>query len=319
MTDSIQKAPFEGTVLTVSAPSRQWMTPDGRIDLALHEKACRAAEDLGFRLRLLEGTLLETARFAGPDRIRARDLVEALTFEGTDLYMPLRGGYGAMRVLMELTDEEWRRLEAASLPAVVGYSDFTAIEWALMTRFGRMSWQGPTLRDLIDPAPETVRGLEMVLGRRPFEVAFRAEARSRHLGDGVHEGVMLGGNLSLVMSLVPTPWAPPGPWEVLFLEDVGESAYAVERCLGTLVASGRIDRNTVVLLGDFKGVDRACAWEGDFSMAHVLETLDKWGIRWVTGLPFGHMHAKCSLPVGARVRVAVDETDVRITFAGEGR
>ena len=120
MTDSAR--PFEGLTLAVAAPSRQWVTNEGGIDWALRRRAFSAAEALGFRVRELEGTYLEEARFAGPDAVRAGDLTCALTELDADLVMAMRGGYGCGRILDML---DWERIGAASTP-FVGFSDVTA-------------------------------------------------------------------------------------------------------------------------------------------------------------------------------------------------
>ena len=190
MTDSAR--PFEGLTLAVAAPSRQWVTNEGGIDWALRRRAFSAAEALGFRVRELEGTYLEEARFAGPDAVRAGDLTCALTELDADLVMAMRGGYGCGRILDML---DWERIGAASTP-FVGFSDVTAFELALLARTGRTSWQGPTLRDLIDPDPLTIEGLLAVVGRRPLAVGRhgRCRCRGRPLGRQSGDDRLVGGH-----------------------------------------------------------------------------------------------------------------------------
>lgn len=219
MTDSAR--PFEGLALAVAAPSRQWVTNEGGIDWALRRRAFAAAEALGFRVRELEGTYLEEARFAGPDAVRAGDLACALTELDADLVMAMRGGYGCGRILDML---DWARIGATSTP-FVGFSDVTAFELALLARTGRTSWQGPTLRDLIDPDPLTIEGLLAVVGRRPFAATWQSDDTD----DADAEGVLWGGNLAMIASLAGTPWMPQVENGILFIEDVAEPAYKIGR------------------------------------------------------------------------------------------
>ena len=212
----------QGLALAVAAPSRQWVTNEGGIDWALRRRAFSAAEALGFRVRELEGTYLEEARFAGPDAVRAGDLPCALTELDADLVMAMRGGYGCGRILDML---DWERIGAASTP-FVGFSDVTAFELALLARTGRTSWQGPTLRDLIDPDPLTIEGLLAVVGRRPFASTWQSDDTD----DADAEGVLWGGNLAMIASLAGTPWMPQVENGILFIEDVACLLYT-SRCV----------------------------------------------------------------------------------------
>lgn len=306
MTDC--EKPFEGLVLAVTAPSRQWVTPEGGMDWALRRRAFAAAEALGFRVRELESTLLEEARFAGPDEVRARDLACAMTELDVDLVMAMRGGYGCGR-LLDLLD--WEKIGASSTP-VVGFSDVTPFELALLARTGRMSWQGPTLRDLIDPDPLTIEGLLAVVGRRPFS----AKWRSDDADDVQAEGVLWGGNLAMIASLAGTPWMPKIENGILVIEDVAEPAYRIERMLLTLDMAGILRRQRAIVVCDLQGADRPAAWEGDFRLSNALAFLrSRTGLPFVTGCPFGHIHAKLSLPVGMPVRLVSNEGSVTMEAA----
>ncbi len=304
-------APFAGQFLSISAPSRQWVTDTGAIDWALHEKAYRAAEGLGFSLRLFPSTLAEVARFAGDDALRALDWVYAQE-EGA-LYMALRGGYGASRLLAQLTDQDWERVAASRVPQV-GYSDYTAINLAVLAKTGRETWQGPTLRDLIDIDPLTLTGLQHVLGLAPWRVRFTGEKSPQAR---TTTGTLWGGNLTVLLSLLGTPWWPQVDGGILFLEDIGETAYQIDRALSQLAYAGVLSRQRLVILGDFKGADRATKWDGDFSFECVKAHLTEMGIPFVTGLPFGHLHRKVSLPVGRVVTVTVDEAEKGATITME--
>ena len=296
---------FSGLTLAVTAPSRQWVTAKGCIDWLLRRKAFVAAERLGFRLRELPSTYQETARFAGSDQVRAQDFVSALTETDADLVMAMRGGYGAAR-LLDLID--WEALRGVTTP-MVGFSDFTALNLAFYAKTGQVSWQGPTLRDLIQPDALTLEGLASVLGQRSFEVSWATDA-TQTLDI---TGTLWGGNLAVLTSLVGTPYLNDHDGDILFIEDVAEPAYRIERMLMTLKLAGILDQQKAVIVGDMQGADRPVGWTGDFSLAMALDYLaDRTRIPFITGLPFGHIHRKCSLPVGGRVRVIQKEGVARI-------
>ena len=297
---------FRGLTLAVTAPSRQWVTAKGGIDWLLRREAFASAEKLGFRLRELPSTYLEMARFAGSDQVRAQDFVSALTETDADLVMAMRGGYGAAR-LLDLID--WEALRGVTTP-MVGFSDFTALNLAFYAKTGQVSWQGPTLRDLIQPEALTLEGLTTVLGQRPLDVSWTTQV----IQTLDITGTLWGGNLAVLTSLVGTPYLNEHDGDILFIEDVAEPAYRIERMLMTLRLAGILDKQKAVIVGDMQGADRPVGWDGDFSLAMALDYLaDQTGIPFVTGLPFGHIHRKCSLPVGVRVRCQVQEGMARLS------
>lgn len=296
---------FRGLTLAVTAPSRQWVTAKGGIDWLLRREAFASAEKLGFRLRELPSTYLEMARFAGSDQVRAQDFVSALTETDADLVMAMRGGYGAAR-LLDLID--WEALRGVTTP-MVGFSDFTALNLAFYAKTGQVSWQGPTLRDLIQPEALTLEGLTTVLGQHPLDVSWTTQV----IQTLDITGTLWGGNLAVLTSLVGTPYLNEHDGDILFIEDVAEPAYRIERMLMTLRLAGILDKQKAVIVGDMQGADRPMGWDGDFSLAMALDYLaDQTGIPFVTGLPFGHIHRKCSLPVGGRVRVTQKEGAIRL-------
>jgi len=192
---------------------------------------------------------------------------------------------------------------------MVGFSDFTALNLAFYAKTGQVSWQGPTLRDLIQPEALTLEGLTTVLGQRPLDVSWTTQV----IQTLDITGTLWGGNLAVLTSLVGTPYLNEHDGDILFIEDVAEPAYRIERMLMTLRLAGILDKQKAVIVGDMQGADRPVGWDGDFSLAMALDYLaDQTGIPFVTGLPFGHIHRKCSLPVGGRVRVTQKEGAIRI-------
>lgn len=320
------KPRFAGVHLTLVAPSRQWMTETGEIDYALHQKAQASLQELGFSVTTWGGVYLEDRRFAGTDAERAADWMAALTTpHACDLVMALRGGWGAARILPLL---DWERLssviaidEAARdswLPVpLMGFSDFTAMNLALWSKTGRLTWQGPTLRDLIEPDELTLAGLEMALGRRPWKVAWEGATVYGGRDAFTLEGPIWGGNLTVLTSLIGTPYFPSVQQTaggMLFIEEVGEAAYRLDRMLMQLSLSGALDGTRAILVGHCSGADRAYGWAGDFSLKDVLaDTAARTGIPVITGLPFGHVHAKASLPVGCSVRLRYEDGTVSLS------
>ena len=210
-------------------------------------------------------------------RVRAGDLTCALTELDADLVMAMRGGYGCGRILDML---DWERIGAASTP-FVGFSDVTAFELALLARTGRTSWQGPTLRDLIDPDPLTIEGFwpSSVAGpshRRGSRTTRTMQMPRASSGWQSGDDRLAGGHA--LDAQVENG--------ILFIEDVAEPAYRIERMLLTLDMAGILRRQQAVVVCDLQGADRPAGWEGDFRLSHALDFMRaRTGLPFVTGCP----------------------------------
>ena len=321
--------------IRVTAPSRQMIRADGSIDEE-RRRTCLAnltALLPGGEIRLPEATRGNVARFAGTDDVRLRDFTEAMTDADTDLVLALRGGYGASRLLREI---DWTLLERSSAP-FMGYSDATALQIALYTKTRRASWHGPTFSSFDRPSALTVEGFLKALAtldgkeeEKGFEVGFSARSVGRIVRRPApaertaFEGRLWGGNLAMTTALVGTPWLDPEAFRggILFLEEVGESAYRIERMLLTLRDAGILETQRAILFGSIIGADRAVSFPGDFALADAFDfiTSDPKMPPVLTGFPMGHGADKHALPAGCRVRLELEaEENSAAETAGERR
>lgn len=322
---------WRGKRAAIPAPSYQFLTREGAIDGERRARGLETLEAFGVIPTVMGGVFEQSGRFAGTDERRAEDFAAALTLADADLVMPIRGGYGMTRLLPLLN---WDAIGAAKAPAC-GFSDFTAFNLALWRMTGRASWQGPMLGDFAKPegldayamtrlcaafgapldalgpvewdVPEAMRPL---LGGAEEAAAFEAE------------GVIWGGNLCLLESLLGTRWMPTREQTaggILFLEDVGEAAYRVERMLLTLLDAGLLDGQKAILLGDFAQADDAWRFPGDATLAGAFSYIrSRLGRRipLVAGLPFGHIRRKATLPVGLSGRFRISAGHAELVWRG---
>jgi muramoyltetrapeptide carboxypeptidase len=241
-------------------------------------------------------------RFAGTDLQRAAAFERAAA-QPAPIVMATRGGYGLMRLLDML---DWRRLAGAG-KRWVGLSDFTAFQLAMLARTGSVTWAGPALMDFAVDRPDDVD--PVTLGT--FTEAMSGELEMvgfRHAGaSGIDErGTLWGGNLSIVCALLGTPWLPKVKNGILFLEEVNEHPYRIERMLLQLLQAGILDAQRVILFGH---VNRYKLAEHDngYDLPAVLKWLrSRTRTPILTGLPFGHQHPILTLPHGARIGVATE-------------
>ena len=296
-------------------------TPSGVIAKAAPLKlAARRLTALGFDVHVDEAATARHQRFGGDDETRLAALHRVAT-QAPDIAMATRGGYGLTRLLDRI---DWKRLARSVAQGTrwVGHSDFTALSLGLLAHEKARSWAGPmACHDFGQAAGEHgERALDAVdeVTRDCFLEAMSGELeavgfRTEHGFDGVDvKGPLWGGNLCMLSSMLGTPHWPRIKGGVLFLEDVNEHPYRIERALLQLQQAGVLDAQKAVLLGAFSDFRKSPLDHGYTlgSAVQHLRSVTRTPI--LTGLPFGHVRTKVSLPVGARVQLVVQGRDALV-------
>lgn len=251
----------------------------------------------GWRVEAGHSVSAREQRFAGPDELRLADLMRFAVEPGFDVVLAARGGYGFTRLLPQV---DFAAIKARG-PLIVGYSDFTAFHLAYLAH-GGVSFAGPSAADFgaETPDPFTVEHFFGVLQNRRYAVEFQAEGPAC-----TAEGRLWGGNLALICALVGTRFLPRVNGGILFLEDVNEPAYRIERMLLQLAQAGILERQRAVLLGAFDPVP-PMPLDNGYGLASVIEFMRRRSnVPLVSGLPFGHVARKLTLPVGGRAALSV--------------
>ncbi|HEX8952565.1 MAG TPA: LD-carboxypeptidase [Polyangia bacterium] len=241
-----------------------------------------------------ERIFARTGYLAGDDDARAAELAGALADPTVEALFCARGGYGLMRILDRLDAAAFAR--APKL--IVGFSDVTALHaWA--ARAGVASLHAPVVTQLGRVPDEDVAAL-FALCESPSPPPPLTGLRGLHGGRA--EGPLVGGNLEMITRLVGTQFSLPLDGAVLFLEDVGERPYRIDRQLTQLRLAGALDGLAGVVLGDFIGCVEKDG-SGPDAEAVLAERLGARGIPVVAGAPIGHVERNRALPHGARARL----------------
>lgn len=272
--------------------------------------AAKRLEALGFHVDIDEAALAKHQRFAGDDEVRLGAL-HRLAQASPDIVLAIRGGYGLTRLLDRI---DWKLMAKSVARGTrwVGHSDMTALQLGLLAHTRATSWAGPLAVD--DFAGEAVDEItqdcfvEAMTGALEA-VGFRTEAGF----DGLQaKGVLWGGNLCVLNALLGTPHFPKVKGGILFLEDVNEHPYRIERSLLQLHQAGVLDAQKAVVLGAFTAFRKSPLDRG-YSLKGVVEYLrSQTRTPILTGLPFGHVPTKVTMPVGAKVTLLVQARDVLI-------
>ena len=301
-------AAASGESVAVFAPGGYDPDP-GRLAQAtrhLEARGCRVVEALA--------TTHRTQRFSGSDVERLQWLTAVTHDPSVDIAMALRGGYGATRLLPSIDFAAMASAVRRTGKRFVGHSDFTAISLGLLATTGAISFAGPMASyDFGNPGVDAFMDEHFWRAMREarVDVAFpTADPRSL---EGT--GSLWGGNLTMLCSLIGTPWMPDVRGGILFIEDINEQPYRLERMLLQLKHAGVLERQAMVLCGDFSGY-RVSPYDGDYDVAAVLAYVQgTTTVPIVGGLPFGHCPRKLTLAVGATARVSVDGGTCRLRQA----
>lgn len=246
-------------------------------------------------------------RFAASDGERVSQLHAAARHPEAEIVIALRGGYGLSRLLPSIDFG----LLAASGKRFVGHSDFTALHLGLLATHDAVSFAGPMICDDFSRADVSAftesHFWQCLNGPMTVSVA----AQGNPVADV--QGKLWGGNLSLIVHLIGTPWMPQVEGGILFLEDINEHPYRVERMVLQLLHAGVLARQKAVVLGDFSGyrlTDYDNGYDFDAMLAFLRAQLP---VPVLQGLPFGHTRDKLTLPVGAECRLQSDPAGMHLS------
>jgi muramoyltetrapeptide carboxypeptidase len=271
------------------------IAPAGPAPQALVDQVAPWLAARGFRSRVFPGCHERLAYLAGDDELRLADLHAAFADPEVDAIVCLRGGYGSARLLDRINVG----LLARHPKPLVGYSDITALHGVLNQRCGMAAWHGPMLTsDLLRPGREACAAALMTALQRDWRVGDelpRGDAAPLALVPGRARGPLLGGNLAIIVSLLGTPWALDLRGAVLFVEEVGEEPYKVDRMLTQLRLAGVLDQAAGFVVGRFSDAANPSEVIASFLQPQGKPALIGW--------PAGHGAPHWPLPLGVEVEL----------------
>lgn len=301
-------------------------SPSGAVqDKPAFRRGVARLKQLGHEVEIDEAALARHMRFAGDDETRLQAIARAAA-SGADVALISRGGYGLTRILPELPYKKIAKAVERGM-RFVGHSDFTALQCAVLAKTGAVTWAGPAVGEDfgVEGTPDDImeacfddllcgqgEGTGWQLPKSDALALNRPSATDDRPAVHVRNGLMWGGNLSMLCSLLGTPWLPRVKGGVLFLEDVNEHPYRIERCLTQLLHAGVLGDQKAILLGGFTRY-KASPNDRGFKLQTVVDWLrTKTKTPVLTGLPFGHVATKVVLPVGQKVELMVQGRDALV-------
>jgi muramoyltetrapeptide carboxypeptidase len=317
-------------------------SPSGAVrDRAAFKRGIARLQAQGHEVEIDPDALACHQRFAGDDATRLAAIHRAAA-SGADVALISRGGYGLTRILPGIQYKQVAKAVDQGMH-FVGTSDFTAFQTAVLAKTGAITWAGPALCEgfgvgggkhhaeggggHVPVAPDDIMQAcfdDLLLGQgegsgwrqnleRPTDAAdsvagdpINKRARAIFL---IKNSLLWGGNLTVLSSLLGTPYFPDVKGGTLFLEDVAEHPYRIERMLTQLLHAGVLARQKAIVLGQFTDY-QLIAHDRGFKLQSVVDWLrSQVKTPVLTNLPYGHVQTKVLLPVGAKVDLSVDGRD----------
>ena len=297
--------------MITSRPGIAIVAPAGCIpEPSALERAIARLEEQGFLVRNYYDHSCSYLRFGGTDDARLEQLHAAVADPDVHLVIALRGGYGISRLLPRIDFEAI----AASGKIVVGFSDLTALHMGLMAKAGGLSYAGPMIAGDFgapDPVAFTLDDFWSCLAGPTHTITERAT------GNPALDvrGAVWGGNLAMIGAMVGTPYFPRIDGGILWLEDIAEHPYRIERLMLQLMQAGVLERQQAVVLGDFSGYRLGPfdnGYDFDAMLAYLRQTLP---LPVLTGLSFGHIERRVTIPFGAQGHLVSDADGFRLTLS----
>lgn len=286
-------------------------------DKAAFRRGIQRLKALGHDVEIDEAALASQMRFAGDDATRIAAVGRAAA-SGADVALISRGGYGLTRILPGLPYKAIAKAIDGGTQ-FVGLSDFTAFNLAVLAKTGRITWQGPALGEDFGPEGEPddimLACFDDLLEGQGEGAGWQRPSADAVVQARAKDAVLWGGNLSVLASMLGTPFFPQIDKGVLFLEDVGEHPYRIERMLTQLLHAGVLAKQKAVILGQFSNYKLVPGHDKGFKLATVVDWLrSQIKTPVLTGLPFGHVPTKVLLPVGAKVDLLTEGRDALVVW-----
>ncbi|NLV88138.1 MAG: LD-carboxypeptidase [Tissierellia bacterium] len=294
-----------GDTVGIIAPASP--TTDGNI-----KKVEKKLTDMGFKVKMGKSVYERYGYLSGNDAVRAEDINSMFKDKEIDGIICIRGGYGTPRIL-DLIDYE---IIKENPKVFVGYSDITALHIAFNQIAGLVTFHGPMaasdmVRNFSDFSKDHL--LKAIMDDEPLGGISNPEGEEIiTINGGIGEGEIIGGNLSLIVDTIGTPYEIDVKGKILFIEEVGEEPYNIDRMFNQLRLSGKLSEAEAIILGDFNKCDPEKPDESLTLEQVINDHIKPLGKPTIYNLQAGHCEPMVTIPFGVRARLDADKQELTI-------
>jgi muramoyltetrapeptide carboxypeptidase len=252
-----------------------------------------------------ESVSAEYHQFAGPDVLRSNDLQKYLDDPDVKAIIAGRGGYGTIRIIDTLDFSTYK----AYPKWIVGFSDITVLLSHVLATLSISSIHGQMPYTFDDATPESLESLRKILFGEPS--SYTCESRFKNRG-GQAEGILIGGNLTLLTLLEGSVSAVDYTDKILFLEDVGEQEYSIDRMMRMLKRSGKLAKLKGLIIGAFNELEAEKVPFGQTPEEVIWEVVKEYEYPVCFNFPTGHIADNRAMPVGAMAKLDITDFEARL-------
>jgi muramoyltetrapeptide carboxypeptidase len=288
----------QGDVIGIISPSSP-VSDRGKLDAGVSY-----FEKMGYRVKIGKNVMKERGYLAGTDEERVEDIHNMFLNDDVKLIICLRGGYGASRLL----DKIDYGIIKNNPKIFCGYSDITVLQNAFFHKTGLVTFAGPMAgvdfyKDISEFTAENF--WKSVTSSEPIKVNYPGKERLSSYKGGIAEGRLIGGNLSLFSTLIGTEYLPEPEGKILFLEEVGEVPYRIDRMLNQLRLSGFLGKIKGVILGSLTDCMESDPQRKSLKLEDVMEDyfIKNFLAPVLYNLKHGHINDNLTIPIGVNVRI----------------
>ena len=291
------------------------VTPSSPIKPDQLKDTVKKLEGLGYRVYYKKSVLDEYGYFAGRDIDRAAEIMHMFSNKEVDAIFCVRGGYGAIR-LLDLLDYN---VISQNPKLLMGYSDITALHAAIYKKTGLVSFHSPMGVSDFNSFAMTSFNNVIVEPKDNYKYQYKREEKTGDnpefdiytINTGIAEGELAGGNISVLDSMIGTDFEPDFKGKIVYLEEIEEKTYKVDKMLFHLLSSTNLKQAAGIVMGAFK--DCNINEEPRISLKQALEDLlAPLGIPVSYGLSFGHIDYKITIPFGIRCRMNANNNSLEL-------
>ena len=300
------------------------LCPSGPLIKGREQKAILQLNELGFRTKFSKNYLAKKGFLAGTDEQRLNDLHSMFQDKEVKAIVCLRGGYGTMRLLSHIDYDLIRK----NPKLFIGFSDITALLYAFYQKAKLITYHGPVgVWDINSFSKHSF--LHVLQSNRSYTIKAPQNQAITTLKKGIAEGHIIGGNLSLMSSLIGTPYDVSFKNKIIFIEDIGEEPYRIDRMFAQLFLAKKFERVKGIIFGQFfdcfakrskkithEGVDGSFIWEKIENFNTVNQVIQDWfgsfSIPILMNFPIGHVSNNATVPFGGRVTLDANNQSLHI-------
>ena len=289
----------KGDKVAITCPAKKLPAP--------MDDAVTLLQSWGLEVVLGETVTASYHQFAGDDELRARDLQRFIDDNSIKAIIAARGGYGTIRIIDAIDFSNF----AHNPKWVVGFSDITVIHAHLQANYGAQSIHGQMPVNIPDASAKSLESLRRALFGEEITYYLHPHTLNRS-GEG--RGVLIGGNLSLLIAISGSASDLDYTGKILFIEDVGEYLYSIDRMMHTLKRAGKLEGLAGLIVGGFSEIKDNDVPFGQTVPQIIMNLVAEYGYPVCFDFPAGHIPDNRSLVLGRALNLVVDEHQVAVIY-----